>query len=113
MAQEKNQRSRGRGESKMNSAIHDVVSLVVSAYCVPDFSNARRRNFLRHAGEAVHAAYFLHGGRRNCEELPANAKQNYLFRTRSASLAGSNRLHQRTPTGVARLNARTRFSIAE
>ena len=85
---------------------------IAPANAMPDLADGAVGQILSHAGDVVHAAHFLNGSGRDSEGLAADAEQDDLFGARLVSIGVRRRVHQRTPTGVARVSARTRFSSA-
>src|SRR5258705_5604844 len=111
--QEKNERRGLRLQAEMNRGIYDVKSAITAADAVANFAQMTFRKIARHAFDVVNAAYFLYRGRRDRKSLSTDAKQNDLFGARRMRFGAGWKIHQRAPTGVARVKTRTRFSIAE
>src|SRR5258708_22857081 len=96
----------------MHGGVHDVHGIFAATHDVLYFAQARVRNLLDGAGEAVDAANFLHGSRRDGEYLAADAKENDLLGARSGRLDWRIGAHYLTPTGVDLQMPITRFSMA-
>src|SRR5580765_5030733 len=111
-AKKKYERSWLRLQTEMNRGVDDVQRAISAANTVANFFQMAIGKLASHAGDVVHATDFLHGSGRNGELLAADSEQNYLFGARLAGFIARWKIHQRAPTGAARVIAMTRFSIA-
>src|SRR6516165_3360121 len=96
----------------MDRGVDKVERAVPSANAVADLAKMAFGEIASHACNVVHAAHFLHGSGGDGEILSADTEQNDLFGARLVRFGRSGRIHHRTPTGVARVRAMTRFSMA-
>ena len=97
---------------KVEGSVDDVKVQIAAMNGVADFRQAGFVDVDGGAGEAVYAADFLNGRGRNSKELIAGAEKNNLLRASGSDFLWGGHAHQRAPTGVALLIARTRFSMA-
>src|ERR1700741_957330 len=96
----------------MQSHTDDVQIAVAPANRVPYCARARLADFPCRSGEAIDAAHFLHGSRRDRKNLVAAAEQNDLLGTQRLRGWCGLEAHHWTPTGSARHKPSTRFSTA-
>jgi hypothetical protein len=111
-AQKEDERSRLWLQPKMNGGIDDIEGAVSPADAMTDFAHIAFGKVARHAGDVVDAAHFLYRRGGDGKGLSADTKQNDLLGSRLGRSVGLGKIHHRAPTGVARVNASTRLSIA-